>query len=49
MNFLMQSASLCNVVITSNLYPYTTKFVFVGVRIYKDQQMRCLKIDKICA
>ena len=36
-----------DVIITSNPYPYTAKFVFVGVRINKDQPMRRLKINKI--
>ena len=37
-----------DVIITLNPYPYTAKFVFVGDRINKDQQMRCLKIYRIC-
>ena len=30
-----------DVIITPNAYPYTAKFMFVGVRINKDQQMKC--------
>ena len=29
-----------DVIITPNPYPYTAKFVFVGVRSNKDQRMR---------
>ena len=30
------------------IYTYTAKFVFLGVRNNKDQQMRRLKINIIC-
>ena len=36
-----------DIIIAPNPYSYTVKFVFEGVRIHKDQQMRCLKVDGI--
>ena len=36
-----------DVIVAPNPYPDTAKFVFVGVRIHKDQQMRRLKINRI--
>ena len=37
------------VIITSNPYKYpnTTKFLIVGIRIHKDQQIRDLKANRI--
>ena len=47
MNFLLETVSFYDAVniihdaiITTNLYPYTIKFVFVNVRIIKDQEIR---------
>ena len=36
-----------DVIRTANLIPYTAKFMFVGVRNYKTQQIRRLKINRI--
>ena len=36
-----------DVIITADLFPYTAKFLFVGVRNIKTQQIRCRKINRI--
>ena len=36
-----------DVIITANPFPYTAKFMFVGVRNNKTQQIRRLKINRI--
>ena len=36
-----------DVILAPNPYTYTAKFMFVGVRPNKDQQMKRLKINRI--
>ena len=38
---------LHDVIITTNPFPYIAKFMFVGVRNNKTQQVRCWKINRI--
>ena len=50
MHFLRfhDTADMLNVVITTaNLFPSTAKFMFVGVKNNKTQQVRCSEIDII--
>ena len=37
-----------DVILTPNSFPYTAKFMFVGIRNNKTQQVRCWKINRIC-
>ena len=40
--FMMDAVNMINdVITTANPFPYTAKFVFVGVRNNKTQQVRC--------
>ena len=54
MHFLLENVTfydavsvIHDVIITANRFPYTAKFMFVGVRNNKTQQIRRRKINRI--